>query len=374
MAADYYKVLGVNKDASQDDIKKAYRDLALKYHPDRNKSKDAEEKFKEINEAYAVLSDAEKRKQYDAYGPEEFNQRYDRDTIFRDFDFDSLFRSMGMDFGFGGSDDIFSRFFGGGRGRDERSGNDLLFQTTISLKEAATGVTKTVSIKHLKKCPECDGTGAKPGTGTVECKECGGSGRIKRVSRTPFGAMQTITTCRRCNGAGKILKDPCSNCNGTGSKRGEDKIDLSIPKGVDSGMRLRLRGMGDHGRDQNGDAYVEISVAEDDVFVRDGDDIHLNLHIPFYLAALGGTVKVPTLYGPYEARVEAGMQTGGRIRISRKGMPKFGGGGYGDEIATVIVDVPKRMTESQKELIRKFADTDTDHGSTGDRKRKFGFF
>jgi molecular chaperone DnaJ len=379
MTNDYYSVLGVGKNASIDDIKKAYRNLALKYHPDRNKSKDAEEKFKEINEAYAVLSDPEKRRQYDSYGPEQFNQRYSREDIFRDFNFEDIFRSMGINFDFGGagfesSDDMLNNLFGFGGGRRQNMdiGNDILVHVTISLEDAARGTQKTVAIKHIKECPRCRGAGAEPGTGTVTCPTCKGGGQVKATTRTAFGIMQTISTCPKCGGRGKTFKEPCSECSGRGRVQEEEKVDMRIPKGVDSGMRLRLRGMGDYGRDRHGDAYVEVTVQKSKTFERRGDDIYVDVNIPFYLAALGGRVAVPTLNGEIEVPVSEGTQSGDKLTIEGKGMPRFNSNAYGDEVVSLIVDIPRRLSTEQRELMKKFAETDG--GSYNDRKRKFGIF
>ena len=382
MAKDYYDVLGVKRDASQDDIKRAYRELAMRYHPDRNKSKDAEEKFKEINEAYAVLSDPEKRQQYDAYGPDQFNQRYSREDIFRNFDFEDIFRSMGLNIDFGGGgfgspDDIFDSMFGirsGGARRNVDVGNDILVHASVSIGEAASGTQKTIQIKHIKKCPRCNGGGAEPGSDIVTCATCRGNGQVKATSRTAFGIMQTISTCPKCGGSGKNFKDPCKECGGRGRVQEEDRVDLKIPKGINSGMRLRLRGMGDYGRDRQGDAYVEISVQKSKVFERDGDDVYVNFRIPFYLAALGGKITVPTLSGDLEVNVPEGTQSGDRIAIDGKGMPKLSGGGYGDEIVNIIVEIPKHLTAEQRELMRKLAESGGDIGSHVDKKRKFGIF
>ncbi len=382
MADDYYKVLGVSKDASPDDIKRAYRNLALKYHPDRNKNDDAEEKFKEINEAYAVLSNPEKRQQYDVYGPDQFNQRYSRDDIFRNFNFEDIFRSMGLniDFGgegFGNADSIFDAMFGvrsGGNRHNVDMGNDILVHANINIEEAAKGVQKRIQMRHIKKCSRCNGGGAEPGSDIITCNACKGTGQTKSTARTPFGIMQTISTCTKCSGSGKIFKSPCKECGGRGRVQKEEKIDINIPKGIDSGMRLRLRGMGDYGRDREGDAYVEVAVQKSKTFDRRGDDVVVNYRIPFYIAALGGKIVVPTLNGEAEMAVPEGTQNGDRLTIYGKGMPKMNGGGFGDELIDITIDIPKHMTAEQKELMKKLAQTDGGADGYMDKKRKFGIF
>ncbi len=379
MAKDYYDVLGVKRDASQDDIKRAYRELAMRYHPDRNKSKDAEEEFKRINEAYAVLSDEEKRRQYDAYGPEQFNQRYSTEDIFRNFNFEDIFRNLGINIGGmdvgGSSGDIFDTLFGfsGGR-RAADMGSDILAHASITLEEAARGTHKTLMIRHVKKCSRCGGSGAEPGSEIIRCRACGGAGTKKVTRRTPFGVMQTITTCQECGGTGKAFEEACTVCHGHGRVQAEDRVDITIPAGADTGMRLRLRGMGDYGRGRSGDAYVEISVQGNRTFTRRGDDLYIEFHIPFYVAALGGTVTVPTLEGEERLRIEEGAQSGDVIRMRGHGMPRLNSSARGDEVVSITVDTPRNLSAEQRELMKKLAELGGGMDGYTGKKRKFGLF
>ncbi|MEM3227512.1 MAG: molecular chaperone DnaJ [Candidatus Micrarchaeaceae archaeon] len=369
MAKDYYEILHVRKDASPEEIKAAYRELALKYHPDRNKSPNAEETFKEINEAYAVLSDPEKRRQYDAYGPEGFNQRFSEQDIFRGFDIEEVFKNFGFDFG--DTDEIFSSFFGfpqQNRRRRQQRGSDILAKMSISLEEAAKGAEKEVSIRHIVACEKCGGTGMEPGSKLLRCDRCNGTGQIRTTRRTPFGVMQTITTCDKCGGSGKIIEVPCKECRGRGYVQKESKISVKIPKGVENGTRLRLEGMGDFGRDGAGDLYIDISIQEDNRFRREGDNIRYSLQLPFYTAMLGGTVEVPTLYGMEEINIESGTQNGDKIILKGKGMPHFKGQGYGNEIVDITITVPRHITKEQREALEKFRSEDQS------RKKFFGVF
>ncbi len=383
MAKDYYDILGVKKDASESDIKSAYRTLAMKYHPDKNKDSGAEEKFKEINEAYAVLSDAGKRRQYDAYGPDAFNQRFTEEDIFRGFDFDQVFRSMGFNVrgggmgGFGSIDDMFDSLFGmqGQRrgGRKVDMGNDILARTTISLEEAAKGVTKRISVRHIKACSRCGGTGAEPGTSIIKCDKCRGSGQVSMTRRTPFGMMQTISACPQCGGAGSAPEKPCRTCSGTGRMQSEDKVDVKIPRGIATGTRLRVKGMGDYGSDRHGSLYIDVGVAPDERFERDGDDLRTVVDVPFYTAMLGGEVSVPTIFGEERLSIDAGTQNGETVVLKGKGMPHFERDGAGDEMATISISVPKRLTPEQRELMEKFADEAPEAPHSG-KKKKFGMF
>jgi molecular chaperone DnaJ len=367
MAKDFYEVLGVKKDASADDIKKAYRQLALKFHPDVNKSKEAEEKFKEINEAYAVLSDPEKKKQYDAFGPEGFNQRYTEQDIFRGFDFEKIFRDMGIDFGgsqFGGS--IFDNLFGfsGAQQRGADVGNDILAEARISLKDAVLGTKKSIRVRHVVKCPVCNGTGSEGGR-VVKCPTCNGSGQVSTTRRSMFGIIQTVSACPTCGGRGTVPEKPCRSCGGTGKKVADNSLEVSIPKGVDNGTRLRLRGMGDYGRDRSGDLYIDIAVEQDKTFRRKGYDIVTEVHVPFYVFLLGGTITVPTLTGTTEVKIKELQQPGENIVLRGLGVPYSNTAG--DEILKLKVDIPKRMTKEQKEMIQKFAALDG-------KKKLFGVF
>ncbi|MEM0106952.1 MAG: molecular chaperone DnaJ [Candidatus Micrarchaeaceae archaeon] len=363
---DYYKILGVSKDASQDDIKRAYRELALKYHPDVNKTKDAEEKFKEINEAYAVLSDPEKRRQYDAYGPEGFSERYTQEDIFRDFNIDDIFKDLmgGMNFW----EDI-GNPFGSSRkyARASRDvGSDIADRLTISLQEAYTGTEKRLKLRHIAKCEHCNGTGAEPGSKIVKCKTCKGTGQVVSVKRTMFGMMQTVSICPTCNGTGKVYEHPCAYCNGTGRRAVEETVSIKIPPGIDDGMQLILHGMGDYGQGGSGDLYIEVRVRQDSNFKREGSNLFAKVHIPFYVAIIGGTVKIPTITGEREININGGIQNGETITLKGSGMPIFKGSGFGDEIVTFEIDMPKNVSAEQRDLIKKFAELDN--------KKRFGFF
>lgn len=371
MEKDYYKILGVAKSASEDDIKSAYRQLALKFHPDKNKDRGSEEKFKEINEAYAVLGDPEKRKQYDAYGPDAFSQKYSQEDIFRNFNIDDVLRQMGFQFGFGGGEDMFSMFGFGNQNsaRNMDMGSDILGTAEVTLREAATGVEKKIFVNHIKKCDKCDGAG---GTGIVKCRTCGGTGQARSTRRTPFGVMQMVSTCPTCGGRGKSAEKVCKACGGHGRVRAEDKIDFKVPQGVDNGNRLRVKGMGDYGVDRTGDLYIDITVAKDRKFDRQGNDLITELHIPFYVAALGGTATAETLNGNEQVRIEPGTQTGSKIYLRDKGMPKFNSSGRGDEVVKIVVDIPKGISAEQKALLERFSELDS--GKKSDGKKKFGIF
>ena len=368
MARDYYDVLGVPKNASDEQKKEAYRKLVLKLHPDINKDHKSEEKMKEVNEAYAVLGDSGKRQQYDAYGPEQFSQHYTQEDIFRNFNIDEVFRSMGIRMDFG-SEDILSGLFGfPGRGQRGDFGSDILARIDVSIRDAARGTDKEVGVRHVAKCENCNGTGADPSGRVVSCERCGGSGQLRTTRRSPFGVMQTIATCSRCNGTGKVPSKPCRQCNGTGKKHLENRIKVTIPKGVATGIRLRVRGMGDFGKDRPGDLYIDVNVLPDKVFKRSGDDIRVDAKVPFHVAALGGEIAVPTLEGEKSIRISEGTQSDSEVKLKGMGMPRFGGSGSGDEIVRIVVDVPKHLTKEQKEYLEKLADLD------GSKKRKFGIF
>ncbi len=377
MAKDYYEALGIKKDSSQDEIKRAYRELVIKFHPDRNKDPKATDKMKEINEAYAVLSDPQKRQQYDTYGSDAFHQRYTQDDIFRNFDINEVLRQMGFNFGFGDDSDIFSMFdMGQGRRqvRMEDVGNDILTRVNVSLEEAAKGTEKKITLNHIKACEHCKGNGAEPGSKTIKCPQCNGSGRVGTARRTPFGIMQTITTCGKCGGSGKSFEKSCKVCNGHGRVAGQDKIDVKIPRGVDTGTRLRVRGMGDFGADHTGDLYVDIAIEGNKNFTRQGDDLYYDLRIPFHTAAIGGIATVQTLDGTETVKIDAGTQNGDTIYLKGKGMPRMNGSGSGNEIIRVVIDVPRHLSSEQKELIKKLADMDSGKEEKKEGKKSGRFF
>ena len=354
---DYYEILGVSKGASAEEIKKAYRQLALKYHPDRNQSnkKEAEEKFKELSEAYAVLSDPQKRSVYDQYGHTGFDQRYSTEDIFRgaDFsDFEDLFRGTVFGNLFGGLDEI----FGSGRSSRRsgpRAGRDLEYEFEITFREAAAGIEKTIVIPRIENCATCGGEGAKPGTKRKNCSKCQGRGQV--VSSA--GYFRISQTCPQCHGEGSLITDPCPSCHGEGRVRAERKIRIKIPAGVDTGSRLRVPGEGEAGSRSGppGDLYVAVLVKPDTIFEREGEHILCEVPVGFAQAALGAEVEVPTLDGKVKMKIPAGTPSGKIFRLKGKGMPRLDGYGKGDEHVRVMVSVPTDLTEEQKRLLLDYA-------------------
>ncbi|HUS76755.1 MAG TPA: molecular chaperone DnaJ [Methanothrix sp.] len=354
---DYYEILGVPKDSSEKDIKGAYRKLAMKYHPDRSEEPDAEEKFKELSEAYAVLSDSEKRQKYDQFGHAGINSQYSQEDLFRGVNFEDLLRGFGFggggSGGRGGGESIFDMFFGGGgRGRPAR-GRDLRYDVNLTLEQAATGLESTIEVPRTENCPTCHGSGAKPGTSPTTCSNCHGSGQITRAQNTPFGQMVTSSACPKCGGRGQIITNPCGDCSGTGRVRKTRKINIKIPPGVEDGQHLKLRGQGDAagpGGD-SGDLYVVINVMPHPKFQRVESDLLLETPISFTQAALGSELEVPTLGGRAKIKVPAGTQTGTVFRLRGKGMPRLQGLGSGDLHVKVKIKTPSALTERQKELL-----------------------
>ncbi len=352
---DYYEVLGVSKDTSKDAIKKAYRKLAMKYHPDRNKEPDAEEKFKEISEAYGVLSDDEKRRQYDTFGHSGIDGMYTQEDIFRNINFDDIFGDMGL----GGFGNIFEMFFGGGRTvrrAGPRRGADLRTDIEITLEEAYKGIKTNVSFPRLETCVACQGTGAKPGTSSRTCPTCNGSGQMSYSKRTLFGQFTSVTTCKDCRGEGTVIETPCSDCKGRGLVQTVNKISVKIPPGVETGSRLRVAGEGEAGEKggPHGDLYVIIHVKPHDMFLREGRDILCEIPITFGQAALGVKLQVPALNGRVKMDIPPGTQSGTVFRLKGKGMPDLRGLARGDEHVRVVVETPKKITKRQKELLKEF--------------------
>jgi molecular chaperone DnaJ len=353
---DYYEILGIDRNASKEEIKKAYRKLALKYHPDKNPDKDAEERFKEISEAYAVLYDDEKRKMYDMYGHAGIDQRYSYEDIFRGVDFGDIFRGMGFDFGFG-FDDIFEHFFGHRMGfeRGTRRGRDLRCDIEIELEDAYRGVEKEINVPRTEVCGVCNGSGAEPGTNPTSCPSCNGSGQIRVSRRTAFGLFTQVSTCSRCNGEGTIIETPCLSCRGRGTVQKTRKIEIRIPRGVDDGAQLRLAGQGEQLTPDgvSGDLYVVVHVREHPVFKRKNADLYRKLEISFPQAALGSKIDVETLDGVEKLRIPEGTENGEVFKLSSKGMPRLRGYGYGDLYLEVQVKTPKRLSRRAKKLIQE---------------------
>ncbi|MFC0188130.1 molecular chaperone DnaJ [Fictibacillus aquaticus] len=349
---DYYEVLGLGKDASSDEIKKAYRKLARQYHPDVNKEADAEEKFKEVKEAYETLSDSQKKAHYDQFGHTDPNQGF----------------GGGGDFG--GFGDIFDMFFGGGGGRSRnpnapRQGNDLQYSMRLSFEEAVFGKETEIQIPKEEDCGTCHGSGAKPGTKPDTCSHCGGSGQLNVEQNTPFGRIVNRRVCQYCSGKGKIIKEKCGTCHGAGKVRKTKKISVKVPAGVDNGQQIRMSGHGEPGVNggPSGDLYVVFQVAQHEFFERDGDDIYCDMPITFAQAALGDEIEVPTLYGKVKLKVPAGTQSGTHFRLRGKGVKNVHGRGQGDQHIQIKVITPTKLTEKQKQLLRDFAEIS---GSTPD--------
>jgi len=352
---DYYEILGVPKSATKSEVKNAYRKLAFEFHPDRNKEPGAEAKFKEISEAYAVLSDDEKRRQYDQFGHAGIDGRYTQDDIFRGADFDEIFR----DIGFGGFDNIFEMFFGGvPRRREHVRGRDLRYDLEITLEEAARGLSTQIEVPRAERCEACKGTGAKTGTTPKICPSCGGTGQVQNVRATGFARFVQISTCNRCKGSGRVIDNPCTICKGAGTVRRIRKIDITIPSGVDNESHLRLSGQGEavQGSGTSGDLYVVVHVKPHQYFKRSGDNILYEMNIGFAQVALGTRIEVPTLSGKAELKIPRGTQAGTIFRIRGKGMPSLHDGRRGDELVRVNLSVPTKLSKKQRELLEKFAE------------------
>ena len=363
---EYYDRLGVSKDASQDEIKRAYRKMSKKYHPDINKEPGAEEKYKEVQEAYETLSDDQKRAAYDQYGPDGANG----------FGGQGGFGGFDGGAGFGGFEDIFSSFFGGGATRNPnapRQGDDLQYRVNLSFEEAIFGAEKEVHYNREATCKTCSGSGAKPGTSPVTCGRCHGQGVINVDTQTPLGMMRRQVTCDVCHGTGQEIKEPCQTCHGTGHEKQSHKVSVKIPAGVETGQQIRLAGQGEAGFNGGpyGDLFVIINVNPSDKFTRDGSTIYYTLKISFVQAALGDTVEVPTVHGNVEMTIPAGTQTGKIFRLKGKGAPRLHGGSQGDQHVTVKIVTPTKLNDAQKEALLAFAK------ASGDEKiapQKKGFF
>ncbi len=372
---DYYEVLGVGKSATEDEIKKAYRSLAKKYHPDMNPGDaEAEKKFKEVNEAYAVLSDSEKRSKYDRFGHAAFDPTQGAGGYGGFGGYSSSFGDFG-DFG-----DIFSSFFGGGGGGSSRArqnmamdGEDIGSRITVTFDEAVFGCKKEISFARIENCPDCSGSGAEKGSTPETCRVCRGMGRVTVQQQTMLGYMQTQRTCSECRGSGKIIKKPCKNCSGKGRIRINKKLDVNIPAGIDNRQNIVLRGQGSVGVNggSNGDLIIEVRVKEDKIFERRGNDAYCEVPISFVEAALGAEIDVPTLGGGSEKyRIPEGTQTGTEFTLKGKGIPHINSGKKGDIIIKTTVETPKNLTSEQKKLLEAFGNSLGESNGSG----KQGFF
>ncbi|MCI7127554.1 MAG: molecular chaperone DnaJ [Clostridium sp.] len=372
---DYYEVLGVPKDADEAALKKAYRVLAKKYHPDANPGdKEAEAKFKEASEAYSVLSDPEKRRKYDQFGHAAFEGGAGGAGGYGGFDFNGA--DMGDIFG-----DIFGDFFGGGRSAYGRSSNgpmrgaNLRTGVRITFEEAIFGCEKEIELTLKDECPKCHGTGAKPGTSPVTCPKCNGKGKIVYTQQSFFGQVQNVQTCPDCRGTGKIVKEKCPDCYGTGYISSKKKIQVKIPAGIDNGQSIRIAGKGEPGTNggERGDLLVEVTVSRSPVFMRQETSIFSTVPISFATAALGGPIKIKTVDGEVEYEVKPGTQTDTKVRLRGKGVPSLRNKNIrGDHYVTLVVTVPEKLNEEQKEALKRF--DDAMKGIAPEEGKKKGFF
>jgi molecular chaperone DnaJ len=349
---DYYEILGVPRNATQEEIKNSYRKLALKYHPDRNKSPEAEAKFKEISEAYAVLVDDEKRGQYDTFGREGVYERYGPEDIFSSANFSDIFRDLG--FGFGTFNDIFEQFFGRAR-RATPKGEDLTYHLQLKLEDVTSDVTKEIEIPRTELCKACNGSGAASGTSTKKCHQCDGSGQVQRVQSTGFARLIRVETCGRCSGRGYIIDSPCSECKGSGTVKKIRRISIVIPAGVDDGHTLRLRGEGEAGEygSPPGDLYVVINIPPHPTFKRKDGDVYIDAKINAIETMLGTEIQVPTLYGDVKLNIPQGTQPGSIFKIKGKGLQRINSFGKGDQFVVINVVIPKHLNNKQKELLKR---------------------
>ncbi|MGH7539107.1 MAG: molecular chaperone DnaJ [Gemmatimonadales bacterium] len=359
---DFYSVLGVPRDASEADIKKAYRKLAMESHPDRNQSPGSEERFKEITEAYEVLRDPEQRAAYDRFG--EAGLRGAGTPFgggFAHFDLSEALNIFMRDFGGLGG---FDAFFGGGERtrRDRRRGPDLKVSLKLTLAEVATGTTKAVKLRTLDTCPVCQGSGAKPGSKATSCGTCGGSGEVRRAAQSMFGQFVSVSPCPTCAGEGTVVRDPCDHCRGEGRIKAEKTVQLDVPAGVADHHYLTVRGQGVPGPRNGppGDLIAVLEIAEDPRFERHGDDLVYDLPVSFSQAALGGQVEIPTPYGPATLKVQPGTQTGTLYRLRGKGLPRLGEGGRGDLHVRIAVWTPTRLTPEQQQAFRELEKVEGD--------------
>ncbi len=370
---DYYEILEVPRTANPDEIKKAYRKAALKYHPDRNpNNKEAEEKFKEAAEAYEVLGDADKRRRYDQFGHEGLRPGADYHGF---TDINDIFSSFNDIFGAGFGGGIFDEVFSGGRSRQRRRaqqgipGSDLKIRLRLTLEEIAGGVEKKLRVKRWKVCDTCRGSGAKPGSSRTTCPVCNGSGEVRQVSRSVFGQFVNISTCSNCNGEGQILRERCETCGGEGRVQGETTIKVNVPAGVSEGNYIPLHGQGNAGQRGGppGDLLVIIEEEPHRIFTRNGDDVVLDLLVSFPEAALGADVEIPTLMGRARLHIDPGTQSGRILRMRDKGIPQLNGHGRGDQLVRVNVWIPTRLSKEDKELLKSLSHSENFKPKEGDR-------
>ena len=369
---DYYEILGVGKGSSADEIKKAYRKIALKYHPDRNPdNKEAEEKFKEAAEAYEVLSDADKKARYDRFGHAGVGQGAGGGGF---TNMEDIFEQFGDIFG--GSGSPFESFFGGGRSRTSsgQRGSNLRIKVTLSLEEIAKGVSKKIKVKKQKSCGTCGGSGAKDSSSVKTCGTCGGAGYVRQVRSTFMGQMQTTTTCPTCSGSGKTVTAKCGTCRGEGREYAEELVDIEIPAGVAEGMQLSMRGKGNAGKSGGpaGDLLIAIEEKEDDRFIRDGNNIIYDLFLNFADAALGTSVEVPTLTGVVKIKVPPGTQAGKIFRLKNKGLPEVQGYRTGDQLININIWTPKELNKEERALMEQLKEMPNFKPNPG--KSEKGFF
>ena len=373
MKKDYYEILGVPKESGLQDIKKAYRSLALTHHPDRvpeDKKKEAEEKFKEISEAYGVLSDPQKRQLYDQHGHQGIDQNYTAEDIFRGANFD------GMDLGdivgriFGEEFDLFGGGGGGARSQRRRRGRDIQYEVELTLEESYNGIKKTIKVPRHEHCKSCDGSGAKNASSFKTCTTCRGQGQVVMSS----GFFRMAQTCGQCRGTGKIITESCPECRGQGTVKVVRDIDVTIPAGVDNDSQLRVKGEGEVGSAGPGDLFIYIRVKPHDFFTREGNDLHMDLPVSFVKAALGADANVKTLNGSVDMKIPAGTQSGKVFRVRGKGMPDVHGRGQGDLYVRMMIEVPTKLTTEQRHLLEEFArltgETDPNSGSFKERIKK----
>lgn len=373
MSIDYYEVLGVSRDADRDEIKKAYRKLAMRYHPDRNDGQDAEERFREVTEAYEVLRDPEKRRLYDRYGPDALRRGAGAgagQAGFGGFGFADAFEIFMREFGGGGMGDVFG---GRRRSRGPRRGSSIRLSLTLSLEEAARGVERTIRVKLLDACESCGGSGAEPGTSPVRCPACDGAGEVRHVQRSMLGQFVSVRPCPECQGEGRVIQSPCRSCRGAGRTRKDKKIRVEVPAGISSDDYLKLRGRGNVGPNggPRGDIVVQVEVEPDSRFERRGNDLIFHLPVTFSQAALGARLEAPTIDGSAELDLPAGIQSGEVLRLRGKGMPRLRQSGRGDLLVRVLVWTPTGLTKEQRALLKSLSEVES---APPENRREPGFW